>query len=807
MGKRKILGIIGAFTLIVSLFAGGAQPPPAPIKGSDIKSKPAPIREDAESKTSLTGGAWYNLDCNYVDHGLVNINGNKVTTKKYTFLPESWQDGAKRAISHGGRGVIIDNYLFDLDTNGNFIVKDTNSGVVKGFDQKITNLQIVGNDPVYTVLKGFGYYGGGTYYSLQVYRVYDNIGWVDFYTFSPEAAFNKAEDNIKLTKWGNWKPWSDASQSEYKIISLIRVPALFPPVKDPGNLANSDFSIALIYYGGQPSRIYYTTFVWNQGFHYDNLNDRYFEYAPYVEYNYRTSTWDVMFKGYVRNIDAVSATTYIGENGRYEALLGINCWGKLKSSGLKGDEPFAAIKMVPFVVDYYNDWGGYFKLRKTVNSWDYTLVNAHDTFSEGHYAVVGTWAESTGSDWAKQCYGFVSPFDRSDPKFYKRSWSESYYTWNEAILAKHNVNSIQVDTSVINMAAHDGVIVSGMVLGVPPHPELYNNKIASSVELSNSIKTGDWNGVKTTVENSTTVEAGGCTPIVPFAASASYTWTGEQSSKDWNSFETGASYKIDSYNENLIVAVKPVWEIKSAIIKGNNGQNVRYGNQSETDKAYLVTTAVMNPKESGIIQIISDTMRPGTSIQGKEIVPTKGMAAYSASKLSDKDGALYDNYLKICKNLAELSKKGIISEITTTNSFLTSNSDMKTWFNIEKGRDLSRSTTNKYSFKLKAGVKDIATISNETTAKVEKSSGSSISSKDGSSFAYQYKGAKKDVSDNMQVKPVMYWIGVSALKAKYPSRNTADADLTFIPDYMWNNSMDYWLIAYRNIEVIHAPKK
>ena len=49
----------------------------------------------------------------------------------------------------------------------------------------------------------------------------------------------------------------------------------------------------------------------------------------------------------------------------------------------------------------------------------------------------------------------------------------------------------------------------------------------------------------------------------------------------------------------------------------------------------------------------------------------------------------------------------------------------------------------------------------------------------------------------------MYWISVSELKAKYSDR-TSKVDLTFIPDYMWDNSMDYWLMAYRIIGTVHS---
>ncbi|HBM17408.1 MAG TPA: hypothetical protein DD381_13860 [Lentisphaeria bacterium] len=61
----------------------------------------------------------------------------------------------------------------------------------------------------------------------------------------------------------------------------------------------------------------------------------------------------------------------------------------------------------------------------------------------------------------------------------------------------------------------------------------------------------------------------------------------------------------------------------------------------------------------------------------------------------------------------------------------------------------------------------------------------------------------KDLKENLLIKPVVYKIPVSELKANYKDR-TGSANLSFIPDYMWNNSMDYWLMAYEIIGKVHA---
>ena len=750
-----------------------------------------------ETGEAVKGGSWFNLDSNYIDHGSVNVNGHKVTTKKCTWIPENWVDGSKRAFSHNESGVVIDNYLFKLENKGLLKVKDKNSGVVKELDIIIPDVAIVGNDPVYTVLKGFDNYSNKPYYSLLVYQnVSAGVSW---YRFQLDDAFKSAKEKIHATHINQWHPWASKSSNVYKIISLIRVPSLLP-TKDSKYFGNSDFAVAVMYHKNTPERIYYHVLNWNCGSHDGQLNNRFIDYKPYIQYHLKNKTWDVWFKGYLKSLDAISGTTYIGKDGEYKVLLGINCWGKVGSQGIKGPEPFAAMKMVNFNVLCENKTT--YKLQM-VGSRDYTLVNMADTFSEGHYATVATWTSPAEGTKAKQYYGFVSPFDRSDHKFYKRGWTEAEYDWSDSTLSAFNVFP---KFNVPDSATGDGMVVQGMVLCVPPHPELYKNILNSYVNVKSSIKCTEWNGTKSSVENTYTIEAGGCTPIVPFAGSASRQWSQEKSSKDWTTFSTGSNTKLNNFRENMIIGIRPYWEAKCSVLRGNSGLNVRYANLPANDKAYVTMAAVMGKDKSGVTAVTSDSTNPGKSITDKDIVLTKGMSAYSATKLnSGDDGKLYDKLIQTCENLDDLYQKGEIRQVVDTRDILTSVVPRDVWFNIEKGQEKSCSSTNSVSVKVKTGVDKIATLSNETKASITKTYGSSVTNEDGCGFGYAYSGSgdKKDISEHIEVKPVMYWIPVSELRAKYPNR-TEKADLTFIPNYIWDNSMDYWLMAYRIIGPVHS---
>lgn len=733
------------------------------------------------------------IDVNYFNHGLTNVNGNRVITKHFSYITDSWNDGAKSVASTAEAGEIIDNYLFK--TEGDFlIVKDRNSGVVK----KVAipeGIATVKNSPVFTVLKGFDYYSSEAQYKF-IYRSRLTLD-LNYYTIDNlEDSFSKASE-IRLVYSGKFWLW--ANPHEYHCLSLVRVPSLMR-TKDAKYYGNSDFAIAIYDHPNTPGRLYYQVLQYNA---WDSdargINGRYFDYKPHVRYHKEWYKNGCTFEGNLSYIDAVSGTTYIRTDGVYKALLGINCWDNLEGRDryfVKHSAHFAAMRMAHFDIKYANNK---YEIVLTSIS-DNPLVNYGDTYYEGHYATVATWTADIQGNTAKQFWGFVSPYNRSDLSFYKKGGSEAYFDWSEKVLSKYNVNPF-IDVNKDARAKGEGFLVQGMVLGVPPHPELGKDGILKSyVNLSNSVKSSDCYGVETSISNKVTAEAGGCTPVVPFAGAASSGWGKTDMTRDWTTSEIGSQVMLNDSRHNMIVGTFPDWTLKSAVLKGNDGSNVRYANMHQHDKAYVTVTAVMG-KDRIFTYIVTDTSNPGKSTTGKDIVLTRGMLPYSASAEGSKE-TLYSNFEKMLENLKSLADKKVIAKVKNTDNALNSSASGKIWFSEEGGKEIKTSSNYTISTKAKAGVDKIATLSHEFTASITKTNVSTIVKGEQSAFGYD-KTPGKDLKENLLIKPVVYKITVSELKANYKDRK-GSVDLSFIPDYMWDNSMDYWLMAYEIVGKVHA---
>ena len=734
------------------------------------------------------------IGTNYRDHGLVNTNGKKVTTKNYSFITEKWQDFSNRTMSAPDKdyGVIIDNYLFYIQDNSNgiFIVKDRNSGVEKKLDTVIPDLATVGQSYVYTVLKGFKNNDNKPYYTLLVYQ--QKFGGIKWYEFQPDSAFLGAEKTIKAKEINSWKPnfTQQMPVGDYKFVSLIRVPSLLPD-SNSKDFCNNDFALAILYHNKLSSQVFYVPLQFNGYTPLDgNITDRYVSYRPYIDFTEKYGHKTYTYRGDLANLTAISGTTYIDNDGTYCLQVSINCWGSINY------RDFAAMKMQYFSINCHDSKTSekYYTVTKGGNR-DHALVNMGDTHLESHYAVASTWTETIDKTKAKQCFGFVSPYDRDKGVFYYRNiYSKAVYDWSDETLKEYGIENDKTTFTQPDKETGDGMIVQGMVLSIPPHPELYKNTLNSSVTLKNSISCKEFHGVESSLEKTKTVEATACIPVISAAASASASWTRNESSTDWTAFSTGTSTKIANYKENLIFCIMPDWKAKCAVLKGNDNKNVRYANSKENPDAYISIAAVMGEK-ANIYLFPGSTENPGEWSNGDKLVLTAGMQPYKATKYNEDDSSkLYDDYIGMCKNLENLKVKGDIKEFVSAgiiNSFI---KESGTWFNIQEGQEESYSTTDSTSTKLTVEFGKISNISNETNASITKSYGTGFTKEKGCEFLYDG-GNTQDVV-KVSVIPIIYKIPVSELRAKYKNR-TDNVDLKFIPDYMWNKSMDYWLIAYK----------
>ncbi len=764
-----------------------------PLAGFADKNPPVSNREN--SSFPLIG-------TNYRDHGLVNTNGTSVTTKNYSFITEKWQDNSTRTMcgpDFGDYGVIIDNYLFYIEDNSNgvFIVKDRTSGVKKKLDITIPDLATVRKSYVYTVLRGFKDNDDKPYYTLLVYQ--QKFGGIKWYEFQPDSAFFNAEETIKAKEINSWKPnfTQQMPVGDYKFVSLIRVPSLLPD-SNAKDFCNNDFALAILYHNKLSSQeVFYVPLQFNGYTPLDgNITDRSISYRPYVEYKEHISHWSYLYKGYLSNLTAISGTTYIDNDGTYCLQVSFNCWGTLKADSIHSAD-FAAMKMQYFSINCHGskNSGKYYSVTKGGNK-EHRLVTMGNTHLESHYAVASTWAEAAGDKKAKQYFGFVSPYNREDAVFYKRAlYSDANYDWSEDTLKKYGIENDETTFPQPDKKTGDGMIVQGMVLSVPPHPELYKNILKSSIKIKNSISCKEFHGVESSLGSTKAVEANACTPVISIAASASASWTRNESSTDWTTFSSGTDTTLANYEENLIFCIMPDWKAKCAVLKGNDNKNVRYANYEENPFAYVTIAAVMG-KEADIHVFPGSTENPGESIRGDELALTAGMQPYKAAKFDEDDSKkLYDDYIRMCKNLENLKDKGDIEEIVTAGLINSDLKESKTWFDIKHGKEQSYSTTDSMSTKLTVKFGKTSNLSNETRASITKSYGTGFSKEEGCEFLYNG-GDTRDVGNPHKVKPIVYKIPVSKLRAKYKNR-TDKVDLKFIPDYMWNKSMDYWLIAYK----------
>ncbi len=752
-----------------------------------------PVENTLSSTGTVGNSVWGNLDINYMDHGLVYVNGNRIITNQYSMLVNKWQQCSDRSLSEDGGGVVIENYLFSMNKDGLLTVKDMRTGIVKELDKK-ANPERFGATCVYTAARGF--VQSEIRYNFAVYCTDGKVYWYEFKDTALKDAFEKGKDKIVVCTGGiyDWYPWTDASK--YKVLSLIRVPSL-QPSNDSKYFGKDDFIVAITYHKNTPSKIYYSPLPWNgknSRSWSKGINDRNINYAGYIR-----------DKGlYVDCIDAISGTAYIGKHGIYTLGVGINSWG-----AIKGKE-YVAMAARALVISYKNDQYSVQHIDPNVKYHSRELNYEWDSYLLGHYAVAITSAARDASDTALELVGFCSPYYRRDEKMFLFRWewepTHAYYDWSDATLAKYGADKYKITPDPKSAQADKdrasgmGLVVLGMVLCVPPHPELYKGIVKSYANVKSAIESTVWQGTVDETGSKISLQSGSCTLLAPFASSASYAWTVQDSSKASQTFSSGSDTKLENYRENMIIGIMPDWDLKCSVLQ-SSGYNVRYANDNPSDKAYVTMAAVMDPGKSGVSKFFSSTENPGKNINGQEIVLTKGMKPYSASGSNSR---LYDDLMGICRNLEDLADDRIIDVIATTEAYLTSSSsDDSVWFNKKTSKENSITTTNSFSFNLTCGVARISTLSTDVTASTQKSYGTSVSDSKGAAFGYKHNPADKEkITQNLQLKPVMYWIPVKKLKSKYSSR-TDKVDLTFIPDYMWNNSMDYWLMAYSAPRAVH----
>ncbi|MCF8127597.1 MAG: hypothetical protein K9N10_03710 [Deltaproteobacteria bacterium] len=789
--------------------------------------------EDTDDEETILGSP--SLDPNYLDYGMVNIKGNTGTTKACRFSVSKWDSDANYARYAGG--VNVDEFMFYFSTKSPSVLKvqDMNSGVSKDLAKKrdeyvkLINAQTLEGKNIWTVIRGFVNDGSGEaarYVARYRLLVRSYSGTIKYFDINVEEAFEKGKD-LAVSSVGSVQFTNPNS-----VISLIRVPSL-EPNPDSENFGCNDFAIVVQRGSGDRD-------LFNRSMQFDpQLVD---PRQPAKEWMYQPICDNFYYrdKKYIGDISNISATSRIDRNGNYCILIAATCWAHQEIQ-----EDILKYRYYSFVgsnaVEYYVTYAdGRYGLRHRQDYkniiWlkDWGRKEYPKTFDMSHYTFLATFArEIAGYNLAEQRGAFigfgVKQVDKKDVpalKVRKDLARQAVFDWSEGILTEYGIDP-KVELSEAQYRAGEGHIVQGMVLSVPPNAG-YEDKFEpvgqavdpyASVTFTNTITSEITSGTTQTTGGQVNTQLGGICGFPFFALGASTSWSYTQGTQKSTSLKYHSDWSLRDFRGSLIISLEPQITLKSAVLQGA-GQtdyrprsNVKYVNQAETEKAYAVTTAVLGRKpvfdyHYGI------TDQPGYSLIKPEqeplrpLVLTQGMLPYRVDQTETGS-----NYMRLINSLRYFSSEKsnfVLPVLAEGNTWV--GSDAGSASNVllrEKMKEITR-TVQSWSGSMTVGKFGIISV----TASVHGEFSVSLENTYENSTGWVVRYIKALTSKgNFKVIPDVYWVPVSRLKARYgtrepkyePGQNGAkipeNVSLKFIPDYMWNNNMDYWLLAYTDMKV------
>ena len=184
----------------------------------------------------------------------------------------------------------------------------------------------------------------------------------------------------------------------------------------------------------------------------------------------------------------------------------------------------------------------------------------------------------------------------------------------------------------------------------------------------------------------------------------------------------------------------------------------------------------------------------------KRLTLTEGMTPY---RVDQTDTGM--SYMNIINSLVYLSSEGggkIIPVIAKGNSYVGSDAGSSSQIEIFQEIAATTEATQSWKCSMTLGVENIASVTGTVNGEFNVSESNSTAKTVGWIVKYLKELKEEGV---VKVLPDVFWIPVAKLKAKYGTREPAgfpgNQNLKLIPDYMWRNNMDYWLLAYTNIKV------
>ncbi len=697
------------------------------------------------------------IDVNYSDHGLVDLNGKVVTTKRISYLANDLSGNGREPVKRDDSkiGVKIGDYLFRVDTDSVFTVKDTKSGVVKKVALPIT-VENVNGSTLYTVLQGQSY-------DHPVYKllVKTNCGTVIYF----ETNIYKAFENGEKLAVSEAYPYGE-HKINGKLLSLIRVPSLDPNY-NANMFNNEDFAIAVYDpYNSASDEVYIRTFQFNQ----ENQTGQITKEKCFP---------DFIPPLFPAELSVISATTRVNKDGIYCVVIGFSSFHNVSM------DQYAQMRIVEYGIEFDGKYSLDLNSRAVI---DKELPVKYNPFNSAHFGTVVTnsYKNASSNRGYQQLAIWIPGYNPGDEWLYIDSISlgDAIFDWNKTTLDRYGVEPKVAED--LDHDAGEGMLVQGMILSVPPHPvKTITDEKLSYVTTSSTFNNYIYEGKADTYGEEKTVQLGGIYDRPSMAVGSSHNWADTTTEGKQKSITKGIKYRLDEWKYNMVIGIMPKWDFKSAVLTSKFGYNVRYANMPLHEKPYVITTAVMD--ESSSVEIRKSlTDVPGKGSSGKDIAVTKGMAWYDASDVSGNS-----NIRMICDNLRDLADRDKIEVLYKSCGKITNQAGCSESFNITEGSNFDYSTTNSWSSKMSIGLENIFSVSNTVYGSITKTSGTSTS--DSKAWEFGFRSSSK--SGNVSMNTVIYNIPVKALKAEFGEK-THQNKLTFIPDYMWDHGMDYWLIAY-----------
>jgi len=216
------------------------------------------------------------------------------------------------------------------------------------------------------------------------------------------------------------------------------------------------------------------------------------------------------------------------------------------------------------------------------------------------------------------------------------------------------------------------------------------------------------------------IQLGGIVKFPSFALAASAASSYTEDTKKTTSLFYESAWFLEDFRGSLIVTLEPTITLKCSVLQGlkdypelETRSNVKYYNEPATDKAYVITTAVMGEKNI-FDYYYGITDQPGYSLNSpsesniKPLVLTQGMIPYRVDQTED--GSAYMNIIKSLKYFSSSEAGSILPVIAEGNSYVGSDAGSQSRVEIKKIMEKTTETSQSWSGSMTVGAENIISV-------------------------------------------------------------------------------------------------